>query len=253
MIANRIIPTLLIRDGMLVKTQQFKNPRYIGDPINAVKIFNQKEVDELVILDICATKYNNDPDYSAIEAIASEAFMPIGYGGGIKNLHQMERLFKLGVEKVIMNNSAFTDEGIIYEASKVFGSQSIVVSVDIKKDIIGNHKIYINSGKHKLSNDIVSTMHKFEQLGAGEIIINSIDRDGTMRGYDLRLLSTVSKNLSIPVIALGGAGCVDDFVSAIKSGASGVAAGSLFVYHGVHKAVLISYVKSDEVASIMSV
>lgn len=247
----RIIPTLLLSDGGLVKTIKFKNPRYIGDPINAVRIFNQKEVDELVLLDINAGIKNKEPNYSEIENIVSEAFMPIGYGGGIKSLDHIEKLFKLGVEKVILNSIAFTNPELVLQASKIFGNQSIVISIDLKKDLWGNYNIYINSGKTKLKADILDSLKKLEDLGAGEIILNSIDKDGTMLGYDIAIIRNYAHQLSIPAIASGGAGNINNFVEAIESGASAVAAGSLFVYQGIHRAVLISYIKSEELDKLL--
>lgn len=249
---NRIIPTLLLMDGGLVKTVKFKNPKYIGDPINAVRIFNQKEVDELVLLDINAGIRNMEPNYSEIEEIVSEAFMPIGYGGGIKNLNHIEKLFKLGVEKVILNSCAFTTPEIVKQASSIYGNQSIVVSVDLKKDLWGNYNIYIDSGRTKLKAEVLDSLKKLEDMGAGEIILNSIDRDGTMLGYDLSIIKSFCNNLTIPTIASGGAGKINDFVAAIENGASAVAAGSLFVYQGIHRAVLISYIKSEELNSLMN-
>lgn len=247
----RIIPTLLLKEGGLVKTVKFKNPQYIGDPINAVRIFNQKEVDELVLLDINAGINETEPNYSEIEEIVSEAFMPIGYGGGIRNITQIKKLFKLGVEKVILNTIAFTHPELVAEASKIFGNQSIVVCVDLKKDLLGNYNIYINSGKTKLKVDVLESLKSLENLGAGEIILNSIDKDGTMKGYDLNLIRNYSQLLKIPVVASGGAGHISDFANAIYAGSSAVAAGSLFVYQGVHRAVLISYIKSEDLANLL--
>jgi cyclase len=246
MLFNRIIPTLLLQDGGLVKTVKFKNPKYVGDPINAVKIFNEKEVDELILLDISATKEGKDPNYKEIEEIVSEAFMPIGYGGGIHHMSQIEKLFKIGVEKVILNTAAFTNEQLIREASSVYGSQSIVVSLDYKKDIWGEYKFYTRSGSEKVKGKCVDVIKSMEELGAGEIMLNSIDKDGTMTGYDLVLFEKLANQVSVPVIASGGAGNIKDFVNAIRSGASAVAAGSMFVYQGIHRAVLISYIKSAE-------
>ncbi len=249
---SRIIPTLLLLDGGLVKTVKFKNPQYIGDPINAVRIFNQKEVDELVLLDINAGVEGREPNYSEIEEIVSEAFMPIGYGGGIRSLYQIEKLFKLGVEKVILNTIAFTNPELVTEAARIFGNQSIVACIDIKKDLFGNYNIYINSGKTKLKVDVLESLKKLEHLGVGEIILNSIDRDGTMNGYDLNLIQKYAQQLEIPVVASGGAGNITDLANAINAGASAVAAGSLFVYQGIHRAVLISYIDSKDMDSLLN-
>jgi cyclase len=245
MLRRRIIPALLMRDGGLVKTVKFSKERYIGDPINAVKIFNEKEVDELCLLDIGATTEGRPPAYNEINEIVSEAFMPIGYGGGIQTMDHVERLFKLGVEKVIMNTAAFENESLVKEASSVFGNQSIVVSIDIKKDLFGQYRIYTRSGKSKQKIDLLTAVKKMQDLGAGEIILNNIDRDGTMQGYDVDPINKVSKVIDVPLVALGGAASIEDFVAAIQNGASAVSAGSMFVFQGVHKAVLISYITSD--------
>jgi len=234
-----------MRDGGLVKTVKFSKERYIGDPINAVKIFNEKEVDELCLLDIGATSEGRPPAYDEINEIVSEAFMPIGYGGGIHHMDHVERLFKIGVEKVIMNTAAFENEQLIKEASSVFGNQSIVVSIDIKKDLWGQYKVFTRSGKSKQKLDLITAVKKMQDLGAGEIILNNIDRDGTMQGYDLDPIDKVSKAIDVPLVALGGAASLGDFVAAIQHGAAAVSAGSMFVYQGVHKAVLISYITSD--------
>ena len=245
MLRSRITPCLLVHKKGLVKTVEFGNPKYVGDPINAVKIFNEKEVDELCLLDIGATTEGRSPAYNEINEIVSEAFMPIGYGGGIHTMDQVERLFKIGVEKVIMNTAAFENEELIKEASSVFGNQSIVVSIDIKKDFWGEYKVYTRSGKSKQKIDLLTAVKKMQDLGAGEIILNNIDRDGTMMGYDLEPINRISKATEVPLVALGGAATIDDFVAAIQHGAAAVSAGSMFVYQGVHKAVLISYITSD--------
>lgn len=245
MLRRRIIPALLMRDGGLVKTVKFSKERYIGDPINAVRIFNEKEVDELCLLDIGATVEGRPPAYQEINEIVSEAFMPIGYGGGIQHMGHVEQLFKLGVEKVIMNTAAFENEGLVKEASSIYGSQSVVVSIDIKKDLWGQYKVFTRSGKSKQKIDLISAVKKMQDLGAGEIILNNIDRDGTMLGYDLDPINKVAKVIDVPLVVLGGASGINDFVSAIQNGAAAVSAGSIFVYQGIHKAVLISYINSD--------
>lgn len=248
---NRIIPTLLLQDGGLVKTVKFKNPQYVGDPINAVRIFNQKEVDELVLLDIEAGVNGKDPNYEEIAEIVSEAFMPIGYGGGIRSLAQIEKLFKLGVEKVILNTAAFTNPELVSEAASIYGSQSIVACVDIKKDLFGNYNIYINSGQTKIKTNVLDALMQLEKIGIGEIILNSIDNDGTMKGYDYEAIKKFSHSLEVPVVASGGAKDITDLSKAIFAGASAVAAGSLFVYQGIHRAVLISYIKSEELEELI--
>lgn len=243
----RVIPILLYRNGGLVKSMNFKNYRYIGDPINTVKIFNEKEVDELFLLDIGATEKNRKPDLGLIENIASECFMPLGYGGGVSNLSDIKEIFKLGVEKVSINSAAVSDPDLIKRAADLFGSQSIVVSLDVKKGVFGKYEIYTHGGRRGTGFAPVGFALKMEEMGAGEILLNSIDRDGTMKGYDIELLRKVAAAVHIPVIACGGAGRVQDLGEAIKKGGtSAVAAGSMFVYHGKHRAVLINYPTPQE-------
>jgi cyclase len=238
----RVIPILLLRNNGLVKTVKFKNPTYIGDPINAVKIFNEKEVDELAFIDIEATKLNKEPDYNKLEEIASECFMPLAYGGGIKNLEQIKRIFAVGVEKVIINSAIIANRNLISEGAKIFGNQSIVASVDVRKNLFGKYICYTNSGKNKIKTDLIPFVKYIEQLGAGEIVLTSIDREGTFKGYDLEMIKQVTENVNIPVIANGGASCVEDFEKAVNiGGASAVAAGSLFVYKSENRGVLINY------------
>lgn len=253
MLSTRVIPVLLLRDGGLVKTVKFSKETYIGDPINAVKIFNQKEVDELVLLDIGATKSGLGPNFNHIKEIVSEAFMPIGYGGGISNMDQIEQLFKIGVEKVILNSAVFENKNLIKEASEIYGSQSIVVSLDVKRDFWGKQKIYSRSGTKKHDIDIVNAFEIVKNLGCGELILNSIDKDGTMKGYDLELINKATSALDIPVVAVGGAGSIKHLAEAVNVGASGVAAGSIFVYQGVHKAVLISYITAEQLRDEMAI
>lgn len=242
MLSVRIIPSLLLKDRGLVKTIAFKNSRYVGDPINAVKIFNEKEVDELVFLDITATKEQRGPHFEMIADIATECFMPFGYGGGITHLNEINQLFQLGVEKVILSTHAYDDPGFVQEAANRFGSQSIVISIDVRRNIFGRYYVYTHNGEQNTKMDPVEFARRMEDMGAGEIILTSIDRDGKMSGYDLDLLRRVSQILSIPVVARGGAGKIEDFTAAVtKGGASAVTAGSLFVFYGKHRAVLINY------------
>jgi cyclase len=220
---------------------KFKNYKYVGDPINAVKIFNDKEVDEIVILDISATAESKAPNIERIREIAGEAFMPMAYGGGVTTLQQVKDLISYGVEKVVLNTSAVTDPGLIRQGADWVGSQSIVVSIDVKKNIWGKYKVHIYNGNKNTGLDPVEFAKVVEQQGAGEIFLNSIDRDGTFTGYDLDLVKAVSSAVNIPIVAVGGASKVEDFGTAIKSGASAVAAGSMFVFQGPHRAVLINY------------
>ncbi|MDX2048356.1 MAG: AglZ/HisF2 family acetamidino modification protein [Chitinophagaceae bacterium] len=242
----RVIPVLLLQKGGLVKSIRFKDHKYVGDPINAVKIFNEKEVDEIVILDISATAEQRGPNMQQVREIAGEAFMPLGYGGGIKTIEQVKELIALGVEKVILNYSAFNNHSLISEAAKVIGSQSVVASIDVKKNWLGKYKVNVLNGTKNTGEGPVEFAKKMEAAGAGEIILNSIDRDGTFEGYDLPLVKEVSSAVHIPVVAMGGAGSVDDFTRAVQQGASAVAAGSLFVFQRPHRAVLISYPEQVE-------
>jgi len=253
MLRTRVIPVLLLQEGGLVKGQQFKSHKYVGDPINAVKIFNEKEVDELVFLDISATDENRGPDFELLADIASEAFMPFAYGGGVKTVKQVERLFSIGVEKAIINTAAFLDPNMVKEAVKVAGSQSIVVSMDVKKSLLGSYEVYINNGKTKTKLDPVTYAKQMQDHGVGEVIVSSIDREGTGKGYDIKLLAMVTHALDIPVVGLGGAGCVQDLADAKnKTMVSGLAAGDLFVFHGKHKAVLITYPKYSELEKLFN-
>ncbi len=243
----RVIPVLLLQNGGLVKTIKFKKPNYIGDPINAVKIFNEKEVDELVFLDIEATKLGKEPDYNTIEEIASECFMPLGYGGGVRNIEQVKRIIGIGVEKVILNSSAVINPHLIGEIAKIYGNQCAVVSVDVKKDMFGKYVCYTNSGKNKVKQKLVDFVKILENKGAGEIILTSIDREGTFDGYDINLIKKVSEAVNIPVVANGGTSKIEDFSAAVLiGGASAVAAGSLFVYKSKNRGVLINYPSQDE-------
>lgn len=241
MLRTRVIPVLLLRNKGLVKTVKFDKSKYIGDPINAVKLFNDKEVDELVFLDIDAGKQNQKPDFELVKDIASECFMPLGYGGGITEFEDIARLFAIGIEKVIINSAALKDLELISRASEVFGGQSIVVSVDVQKSLWGKHQIYSHTKVKHQRSDLIGYIQEAQDAGAGEIIINSVDQDGMMQGYDLELIQKVVTATRVPVVACGGAGTLADLRKAVDVGASGVAAGSLFIYHGPHKAVLINY------------
>lgn len=242
----RVIPTLLISNNRLVKTIKFKKETYIGDPINAIKIFNDKEVDELVVLDIRSTRDNIPPNYALIEQFASECFMPLAYGGGISSLDQVHKVFGLGVEKIIINSAALTND-LITSAAAFYGSQSIVASIDVDKSVFGKYVVSTIGGTHKLKTSPVDYARELEKRGAGEIILNSIFKDGLMTGYDYKLIHSISESVNIPVVACGGAGSISDLKDAIVIGkASAVAAGSMFVYNGKHKAVLINYPNQEK-------
>ncbi|MDP1861327.1 MAG: AglZ/HisF2 family acetamidino modification protein [Gemmatimonadaceae bacterium] len=237
----RVIPTLLLSNDGLVKTVKFREPRYIGDPINAVRIFNEKEVDEMAFLDISATPAGRGPNFDLLTRIASEAFMPFGYGGGITSLDEIRRLFSLGVEKVIINSAAASNPALISEAAQIAGSSSIVVSVDARRKLLGGYGAFTGSGAKAVGKTPVALAKEMQERGAGEILLTSIDREGTMSGYDLDLVRQVTASVDIPVIVSGGAGVLQHFREAVDQGASAVAAGSMFVYHGRLKAVLITY------------
>ncbi len=237
----RVIPVLLLHKNGLYKTVKFAKPGYVGDPINAVKIFNEKEIDEIVVLDIDATAQNRGPNFEKISELASEAFIPLAYGGGITTMDQIQKLFFLGVEKIILNRSAFINPSLITEAAKRVGSQSVVASIDYKRNFFGKEIVYTINGKESAKLHPVDYARKLVEYGAGEIILNSIDRDGTYDGYDLAMIEKISKAVPVPVVAVGGASDVTDFRKAIQSGASAVAAGSMFVYQRPHNAVLINY------------
>ena len=244
MLEKRIIPCLLLHKGGLYKTEKFKKPTYIGDPINAIKIFNEKEVDELILLDIDAAAKNTEPNYKMIDDIASECFMPLCYGGGIKNVQQMKMVYSLGVEKISISSEAFLNPDLIKEASGIFGNQSVLVTIDIKKDFFGNKKVFIKNGLINTKLDPLVFFKQMEALGAGEIVINSINNDGVRKGFDLELLTLIKSNAKIPVIALGGAGNLEHIKEAFEiSKIDGVACGSMFVYQGPLRGVLISYPK----------
>ena len=242
MLETRVIPCLLVSKKGLVKTTRFKDARYLGDPINAIRIFNEKEVDELIVLDIDASKEGRGPNLEFIGKIASECFMPVCYGGGITSIDQIREIFFLGIEKVSLKTAAINNPELVKQAADVFGSQSIVVSIDIKTNLFGKKVVHTIGRKSAQLMDPVDFAMRMESLGAGELLVNSVDKDGMMSGYDLESIRRITDKVNIPVIACGGAGKLSDFKVAVEDGgASGVAAGSLFVFQGVHKAVLINY------------
>lgn len=243
----RIIPCLSIIGEDLVKTTKFKNPRYLGDPVNAVKIFNDKGVDELCVLDIRASSEKQAPNMDFIRDIASEAFMPLSYGGGIKTLQQVEEIFHMGYEKVIINTAFYDNPNFIKEAARLAGSQSIVVSIDVRNEFLGKRVCYKEDGKVKTGKDPIEMAKYAESLGAGEILLNSITNDGMMQGYDLKMIKAVSDAVTIPVIACGGASGLEDIRKVLEDGhAHAAAAGSIFVFYGSEKAVLITMPEEEE-------
>lgn len=239
----RVIPVLLLHGQGLVKTRKFKDPVYVGDPVNAVRIFSEKEADELVLLDIDASREGRGPDFELIEEIAGECLMPIGYGGGISSYDQVRKLIRSGVEKVIINSVAATGSmQVITDTARAFGSQAVVGAVDVRQSLLKRYRVMAKSATVETSLKLEEYVQSLVAAGAGEILVNNIDADGTMEGFDLKLIRSVADAVNVPVIACGGAGNVDHLVSAIHGGgASAVAAGSIFVFHGRHRAVLINY------------
>ena len=238
----RVIPCLLLRGRGLVKTRQFKDAVYIGDPVNSVRIFSEKEVDELIVLDIDASRRGQEPNYQLISDIAGECFMPMAYGGGIRTLNQVRRIVRSGVEKVVINSAAVQSMGVIAESAAVFGSQAIVAGVDVKRDHTGEYRVVSRSATVEAKWDLYEYVEQLVAAGAGEIFLNCVDRDGMMSGYDLGLIRSVASRVSVPVVASGGAGTVEHLVEAVRdAGASAVSAGSMFVFYGRHRAVLINY------------
>lgn len=251
MLRPRIIPSLLLQNNGLVKTVNFKNPKYVGDPINAVKIFNEKEVDELAIFDIDATAKGLEPNYNLIERIANQSRMPLCYGGGVKTIEQAQKIFGLGIEKIALSSAVIQNPELITQIADRVGAQSIIVVLDVKKKLFGGYEVYTHNGKKSTGINPFDFVKKAQQLGAGEIIINSIDQDGVMKGYDMALIDKVREQISLPLTVLGGAGSLSDIEKVIqKHKIIGVAAGSLFVFKGVYKAVLINYPTKTEKENI---
>ena len=243
MLRPRVIPCLLVHEGGLVKTVGFKAPKYVGDPINAVKIFNEKEADELVVLDIDATVNGAEPDYRMIANLAAECRMPLCYGGGVRSAAQAKKIIGLGVEKVALSAAAIENPGLIKQIADEIGRQSVVVVLDVKKRMLSKeYDVFIHNGKKNTKRSVIEVTTQAEALGVGEIVINSIDNDGQMKGYDLALAGKIRHAVNIPITFLGGAGSLDDIGALIRTcGVVGASAGSLFVFKGVYKAVLINY------------
>ncbi len=250
MFLPRIIPVLLLKGKGLVKTIKFSQPRYIGDPINAVKIFNDLKADELLFLDITASKEDRMISVDLVKKIGDEAFMPFGVGGGIKSTEHAVELINAGAEKVVFNTVFITNPLVISKTAGLIGSQSVIVSIDVKRNLFGKYHLHIFDGSKKILIDPITALKKAEELGAGEIIINSIDHDGCMTGYDLELIQMVSNEVTVPVIACGGAGNLFHMKEAFNKGANAMAAGSIFVYHGARKGILINYPEKKEILEI---
>lgn len=241
MYRNRLIPCLLLHGEGLVKTIRFKKPNYLGDPINAIRLFNDKEVDELMFLDIDASRENREPNYNIISKITDQCFMPLCYGGGISSVESIEKILKMGVEKIAICKAAYENPNMVKQAVEMFGSSTIVGVMDIDLDRRGDRVVKILNGKKVVSKDVVEYAKYLESLGVGEILVNDIYNDGLMQGYDVDTISTIAQNVQVPVIACGGAGNINDCNNVTTSGASAAAAGSIFVYYGRLHAVLINY------------
>lgn len=252
MLKNRVIPCLLLNDGRLVKTTKFKKEKYVGDPINAIRVFNEKEVDELILLDISATKSGVGPDFDLIKKIAGECFMPLCYGGGISSLEQAKKIFSSGVEKIAIQNGNSINISLIKEIVSEYGSQSLVASIDIKKNFFGKYKIFDytnNRYKHGSWKEYILNLQSY---GVGEILINVVNNDGIMKGMDLNIIEEASSILKVPLTAMGGVGCLDDIKKGVLAGASAIGVGSYFVFHGPHKAVLITYPNYSELTELLN-
>lgn len=238
----RVIPCLLLRGHGLVKTKKFRDAVYIGDPVNAMRIFSEKEADEIVVLDIDASREGREPNYELIAEIAGEAFMPMAYGGGIRSLDQIRKLIRCGIEKVVINSAAVESMRVITEAAEMFGSQAVVGAVDVRKTLLGGYRVVTHSNTREAKVSLEEHVDHLVKAGAGELLINNADRDGMQQGYDIELLRKVTRSVSVPVVACGGAGTVEHLAQAVREGGvSAVAAGSLFVFQGKRNAVLINY------------
>jgi len=237
----RIIPCLLLDGSSLVKTVRFRNPVYIGDPVNTVRIFNELEVDELCLLDIRATKERRPPNFELLEEIASEAYMPLSYGGGIRDADTVGSLLRSGFEKVVINTALLDAPDVIGQAARAYGKQSVVASIDVRKKLFGRQEVLVEAGSRTASADPVAWARRADDLGAGEILLTSIDREGTWSGFDAALISSIARAVSVPVIANGGAGSVGDVGEAVRAGASAVALGSMVVFQGKDLGVLVNF------------
>lgn len=250
MLRKRVIPSLLLSGGGLVKTRRFRDEVYVGDPINAVKIFNEKEVDELILLDIHASRERRRPDFGLVESIVSEAFMPVAYGGGVRSPEDARTLLRLGVEKVCLNTAALEDVTGVRRLADAFGSQCVVGVVDVKRDWRGRPRVWSHAGRRPPSEDVKAWMKALVEAGAGELLVQSVDRDGTLQGLDVELFESLRGSVDVPVVAAGGGRAADDLKATFEQGVAAVAAGARFVFVGPHRAVLISYLSEAERASL---
>jgi cyclase len=241
MLRPRIIPALLIEQDYLVKTVRFKYDKYIGDPINTLRLFNEKEVDEIVFLDISASKRKVEPNYNLIKDLASECFMPMSYGGGITNLKQIEKILNIGIEKIVVNTQAIQNKVFLKEAVENFGSTTIIGAIDVKRNFFNKLEVFSHAVNKSTGIKVSEYLERILGDGVGEIFINDVDRDGTYTGYDLNLIKKLSDSMEVPMIICGGASGYHDLTKALAAGASAVAAGSIFIFNGPHRAVLITY------------
>jgi len=251
MLKHRVIPCLLLRNGGLVKTQRFRDPVYVGDPINAIRIFNEKEVDELMVLDIEASRQGREPDYQLIEQFAGECLMPLCYGGGVRSLAQAKKLFALGVEKVCLQTAALSDFKVLREIADAFGSQSVLFSLDIRNGMFGRRYAFCSATRKDDGRPWQQLLHAAIENGAGEIVLNAVDRDGLMKGMDFPLIREATRDLRVPLIAVGGVGSLEDIRQAVEAGASAVSAGAFFVFYGPHRAVLITYPRYSDLEALL--
>lgn len=246
---KRVIPTLLVDGRRLVKTRRFADPTYIGDPVNTVRIFNEKQVDELVVLDIGASRGRRGPQLDLLAEMAEEAFMPLAYGGGVRSVSEVRAILSLGFEKVILNTATHSDPSFVTEAARTFGRSTVVGSMDVRRKSLGRQEL-VSAATNRLGSDPIAEARRLESLGVGEILLQSVDRDGTLSGFDLELIRRVAGAVKIPVVAAGGAATVTDLVAGVKAGASAAAAGAMFVFRGPHRAVLISYPTDDDLSGL---
>lgn len=252
MLVPRVMPCLLLRNAALVKTVRFRNPSYVGDPINAIRIYNESEVDELIFLDITATADGRKPPFKLLAEIASECFMPVAYGGGIRTVEDAGTILSLGIEKIAVNSYAVEKPEFVTRLSDTYGAQAVVASVDVKRSLLGRYEVYTHGGRKPTGLDPVVFAKRMESAGAGEILLTSIDRDGMGKGYDLELLRRATSAVSVPIVASGGAGSVDDCARAVvDGGASAAALGSMAVYHGRNRAVLINFPTREELDNVL--
>lgn len=251
MLRHRVIPVLLAKDHGLVKTTKYADPKYVGDPINAIRIFNEKEVDELALLDISATPGGRGPNFELVQDVAAECFMPLAYGGGIRNLADAKRLFALGIEKVVLRTSVMNDLHVVTAIAEYVGSSSVTVSVDIKRSRLGRPQLYGPGTSLHGSPDWRQYLVSLAEAGAGEILLNAVDKDGTMRGMDTGLIAEAAGLTTIPLVAVGGVGSLNDIRDGIRAGADAVGAGAFFVYHGPRRAVLITYPQQSDLTQLL--